>query len=101
MHNVTAHLYIDAASYASVAITGAGAANSLYWILRAARLSRLITQWRNIRLLWISPGRTPGIESLSRWYRIVTLWGALGVAIAFAPILTSPATYPAAEGSPS
>ncbi|MET7905271.1 hypothetical protein ABZS86_28940 [Streptomyces sp. NPDC005355] len=85
IHRLTDHLYIGLASYMSVALTGAAGANCLYWILRAARLSRLITRRGHIRLWWMSPANTPGIECLSRWYRIVTAWAALGGTIAFAP----------------
>jgi hypothetical protein len=84
---LTRHLYVDAASYVTVAITGAAGASSLFWFFRAARLARLITKWRNIRLWWFAPARTPGLECLSRWYRIVTLLGAVGAAVGFAPII--------------
>lgn len=85
VHQVVQHMYIDAATYLSVALSGAAGANSLYWLLRASRLSRLITKPRHLRLAWSAPARTPGIEALSRWYRIVTLWCVFGAALAFAP----------------
>lgn len=87
VEGVDERLHISPASYLCVALTGAAGANCVYWLLRAARLAALITRWRNIRLWWIAPGRTPGIECLSRWYRIVTLWGAAGSAIPFAPVV--------------
>ncbi|MFJ1651409.1 hypothetical protein ACIOC2_08285 [Streptomyces sp. NPDC088337] len=85
VHQVVQHMYIDAASYMTVTLAGAAGANSLYWVLRASRLSRLITKPGHLHLSWSAPARTPGIEALSRWYRIVTLWCVSGSALAFAP----------------
>lgn len=85
VEQVVQHMYIDAASYVSVTVSGAGGANGLYWLFRASRLSRIITKTGHLRLTWSAPARTPGIEALSRWYRIVTLWCVFGAALAFAP----------------
>ncbi|MFF5140000.1 hypothetical protein ACFY6U_09750 [Streptomyces sp. NPDC013157] len=85
VHQVVQHMYIDAASYMTVTLAGAAGTNSLYWLLRASRLSRLITKPGHLRLAWSAPARTPGIEALSRWYRIETLWSVFGSALAFAP----------------
>ncbi|MER6443323.1 hypothetical protein ABT275_44695 [Streptomyces sp. NPDC001185] len=78
-------MYIDAASYLTVAMTGAAGANSLFWLMRAARLARILTKPGNLRLLGSAPARTPGIEALSRWHRVVTLVVVGGSAVAFAP----------------
>ncbi|MDT3397331.1 hypothetical protein RKE29_11840 [Streptomyces sp. B1866] len=67
-------LPVGAMSYATVALSGAVGTNGLYWLIRSARLSRLVTKRGNVKLAWPSPARTPGVEALSRWYRIVTLW---------------------------
>lgn len=82
---VSRHMHIDAMSYATVSMSGAAGANSLFWLLRASRLSRLVTKWGCLKLAWPAPARTPGIEALSRWYRIVTLWTMAGSAVAFGP----------------
>lgn len=85
VHEVSLHMYIDLASYLNASLAGAAGANSLFWLLRASRLSRIVTKWGCLRLAWPAPARTPGIEALSRWYRIVTLWSVAGAAVAFAP----------------
>ncbi|MFC8228135.1 hypothetical protein [Streptomyces sp. NPDC057287] len=84
---VTQHLYVDLASYLTVAITGAAAANSVYWILRAVRLARIVTNVRHIKLLWFAPAKTVGIERIARWYRFVALLAAAGVTLAFVPVI--------------
>jgi hypothetical protein len=91
------HMYIDAASYLTVAMTGAACANSLFWVLRAARLARIVTKPGNLRLVWSAPARTPGIEALSRWHRVVTVVLVGGAAVAFAPWVWL-APYVAHEG---
>ncbi|MFF9409773.1 hypothetical protein ACF1B0_30260 [Streptomyces anandii] len=85
VQQVVQHMHIDAASYMTVTLAGSAGTNSMYWLLRASRLSRLITKPGHLRLTWSAPARTPGIEALSRWYRIVTLWCVFGAALAFAP----------------
>ena len=83
----TPRLFIDAASYMVVAVTGAGAANSNYWLIRAIRLSRIVTNVRNVKLLWFAPARTIGLERIARWYRFITFMAALGLCLAFAPVV--------------
>jgi hypothetical protein len=84
-HQVTDHMSIDVASYLTVVMTGAAGANSLFWLVRAARLARIVTKPGNLRLVWSAPARTPGIEALSRWHRSITLAVVGGAAVAFAP----------------
>ncbi|MFI7413867.1 hypothetical protein ACIBU0_34965 [Streptomyces sp. NPDC049627] len=76
-----------AATYAAVAMTGAAGANCLYWILRAAILSRVITATGCLSLWWVAPASTPGMESLARWYRLVTAWSAIGLTVSFVPVI--------------
>jgi hypothetical protein len=97
VQQVANHMYIDAASYLTVAMTGAAGANSLFWLLRAPRLARIVTEPGNLRLVWSAPARTPGIEALSRWHRIITLVVVGGAAVAFAPWVWL-APYVAHEG---
>ncbi|WP_189702391.1 hypothetical protein [Streptomyces chromofuscus] len=82
----TSHLFVDVASYMVVAVIGAAAANSNYWMIRAIRLARIVTNPRNVKLLWFAPARTIGLERVARWYRFVTLVAAFGLCLAFAPV---------------
>ncbi|MFJ6630700.1 hypothetical protein ACIQMR_04690 [Streptomyces sp. NPDC091376] len=82
----TPRLFVDIASYMVVVVTGAGAANSTYWLLRAVRLARIVTNPRNVKLLWFAPSRTIGLERVARWYRFVTLMAAVGFCLAFVPV---------------
>ncbi|MBY8876041.1 hypothetical protein [Actinacidiphila acidipaludis] len=85
IHQVTRHMYVDTSSYLTVVMSGAMGANSLFWLLRASRLARIITKPEHVHLVWSAPARTPGIEALSRWHRFVTLVCVFGCAVAFAP----------------
>lgn len=84
---VTQRMYVDLASYLVVSVTGAAAANSAYWILRAVKLAKIITNLRNVTLLWFAPARTVGVERVARWYRFVALLSAVGFSIAFVPVI--------------
>ncbi|QIQ05863.1 hypothetical protein [Streptomyces liangshanensis] len=83
----TPHLFVDVASYMVIVVTGAAAANSNYWMIRAIRLARIVTNPRNVKLLWFAPSRTIGLERVARWYRFVTLVAAAGLCLAFVPIV--------------
>lgn len=84
---ITPHLFVDVASYMVVVVTGAAAANSNYWMIRAIRLARIVTNPRNVKLLWFAPARTIGLERVARWYRFVTLMAAAGLCLAFIPVV--------------
>ncbi|MER5432149.1 hypothetical protein [Streptomyces sp. NPDC002588] len=86
-HLLTDQKLLMAAAFAAVAMTGAAGANCLYWILRAAKLSRVITATGCLSLWWVAPASTPGMENLARWYRLVTAWSAIGLTVSFAPVI--------------
>ncbi|MER5774166.1 hypothetical protein ABT144_07735 [Streptomyces sp. NPDC002039] len=49
--------------------------------------ARIVTNPRNVKLLWFAPARTIGLERVARWYRFCTLVAAAGLCLAFVPVV--------------
>lgn len=76
---------VGVGSYLVVAVTGGCVFNCVYWLWECAYLPRSLARAGNMRLLWSSPARTPGIELLSRCYRWASLLAAVGTAVCIYP----------------
>jgi hypothetical protein len=80
-------LYVNASSYASVFITAFTVAGAVYWIGHGTVLAYRLTRDGMMRLMWVAPARTPGLERLARCYRVAFYLAALGSAACLTPLL--------------
>lgn len=81
-------LHITTASYLSVAVTGFFVAGGGYWIGAGTILSWPLTREGNMQASWYAPVATPGIELLSRCYRLGFYGASVGVGLCLFPILS-------------
>lgn len=81
-------VYVSAASYLSIAVSGFFVGGAGYWIIAGTILSILITRDGDFDLSPFGPSRTPAIELLARVYRLAFYGASLGVGLALIPILS-------------
>lgn len=81
------HLTLGVIAYAQQAVTGALGASAAYLGLAALDLCRelaLINRRQDFRVTWWAPAKTPGIEELSRTFRVSAILSFV-IALLFSP----------------
>jgi hypothetical protein len=80
-------LYVDAISYFAAAVAGALVGSCIFCIAVGAIFIRRFVRVENLRLLWVAPARTPGIERLARLFNWAAVLAAVGGSACLAPSL--------------
>ncbi|GGO00395.1 hypothetical protein [Microbispora bryophytorum] len=80
-------LYVDQASYLAVLVAAFFIGGGVYWIVVGTTLSIVLTRPGHLILHWYAPAHTPGMELLSRCYRMGFYGSSVGVALCLFPLL--------------
>ena len=83
----SSNLYLSPASYMAVGFSSLLISSGGYWIIAGTILSGVLGRAAHIRLFWLSPATTPGLELLARCYRLAFYGASVGVALCLFPIL--------------
>jgi len=82
------NIHVGIASYVSVVVTGFLVACGAYWSIGGSALSYMLSVPGRLRLSPYAPASTPGLEMLSRYYRLAFYAVSIGVALCMVPILS-------------